>query len=237
MTLPVPIRRALKRSLHRDRDSVTLPDMPADIPRSTVWKATITLCGGLALGITLLAVAVVSDEPPAALWITGGLLTAFFGYQVGFAIMFRLRNPTPEARAAARERRLAGYDGRRRDAARDLVAHEATKHRRAVLRDGVEGTAMITFVADGHRGNDSTLLVYLELDVRVSGTDAYPVRTGEYLTAASTGAAAPGRELLVKVDHTDPQRVAVDWERSLRVQPGPSVLLAGHRDPTGDLRP
>jgi hypothetical protein len=33
----------------------------------------------------------------------------------------------------------------------------------------------------------------------------------------SSGSIAPGWELVVKVDPKDPQRVAVDWERSLRL--------------------
>lgn len=34
-------------------------------------------------------------------------------------------------------------------------------------------------------------------------------------TPAATGTLAPGRELVVKVDPEDPQRAAVNWERSL----------------------
>ncbi len=60
--------------------------------------------------------------------------------------------------------------------------------------------------------------MHLELDVTVPGSATYQVKTGEYLTAASTGSVAPGRRLRVNVLPDDPQRVAVDWERSLRLE-------------------
>lgn len=206
------------------RDAAILAAVPSDVPQSTVWMSRLIFFGGLALGIGLLALAVVSENPPAALWVFGGLLTAFFGYTVATAVAFRLRNPTPEARAAARAEIMARRDALRGDAAesgpsRGSIANRASKGKAAVLRDGVPGTALITFIADGGRGNDMTQLVYLELDVSVDGAPPYPVRTGEYLTAASTGSVAPGRELRVKVDRTDPHRVAVDWEQTLRLRP------------------
>lgn len=200
--------------------------MPSDVPQSTVWLSRLVFFGGLAIGIGLLAVAFTSDAPSVALWVWGGVLTAFFGYHVATAVVFRLRNPTPEARAAARAELLARRDALldesgRGEPGRGALAHKATKGRgkSTVLRDGVPGTAVITFIADGHRGNEFTHLVYLELDVSVGGAPPYAVRTGEYLTAASTGTVTPGRELVVKVDPTDPQRVAVDWEESLRLRP------------------
>ena len=204
---------------------VILAPVPSDVPMSTVWISRLVFFGGLAAGIALLAVAATMAEPPVALWAVGGVLTAFFGYHVATAVVFRLRNPTPEARAAARAELLARRDALRAEAekpgpGRGALAHRATKRKAAVLRDGVPGTAVITFIADGGRGNDFTQLVYLELDVRVGDAAPYPVRTGEYLTAASTGSVSPGRELVVKVLPTDPQQVAVDWEESLRLRPG-----------------
>lgn len=200
-----------------------LAPVPSDVPQSTVWVNRVVFFGGLAIGLGLLAAAYASDEPPVALWVVGGLLTAFFGYNVATAVAFRLRNPTPEAREAARAQIVARRDALRGEQAesgpgRGTVAHRASKGKAAVLRDGAPGTAVITFIADGNRGNDSTHLVYLELDVSVGGPAPYPVRTGEYLTAASTGTVSPGRELVVKVDRADPQRVAVDWDQSLRLR-------------------
>lgn len=70
--------------------------------------------------------------------------------------------------------------------------------RPATLRSGIDGTAVVRFLADGHRANEFTHLAYLELEVTVAGGLPYQVETGEYLNPA------------------DPTRVAVDWERSLR---------------------
>ncbi|MFW6092083.1 MAG: hypothetical protein ACODAF_09370, partial [Actinomycetota bacterium] len=97
------------------------------------------------------------------------------------------------------------------------LAHRATKHKKAVLRSGTDATAVVTFLADGHRANEYRHLVYLELEVHPPDQTPYHVKTGEYLNAASAGSVAPGKELRVKVDPDDPQRVAVDWERSLRL--------------------
>lgn len=200
-----------------------LTPVPSDVPQSTVWISRVVFFGGLAVGLALLAWAATSPEPPLALWVIGGLLTAFFGYNVATAVIFRLRHPDPDERAAARAEILARRDALRGDTAqpgpsRGSLANRASKGKDAVLRDGVPGTALITFIADGGRGNDFTQLVYLELDVAVGDAAPYPVRTGEYLTAASTGSVAPGRELVVKVDRADPQRVAVDWEQTLRLR-------------------
>lgn len=192
--------------------------VPPDVPRSTVMTSRAVFFGGLALGVGLLALAAAQPAPPVGLWVVGGLLTAFFGSSVAVAVVFRLRHPTPEARAAGRAEILARRDAVRGDGGRGSLAHRATKDKAAVLRDGTPGTAVITFIADGGRGNEFRQLVYLELEVTVPGAPAYAVRTGEYLTAASTGTVTPGRELVVKVDPADPQRIAVDWEESLRLR-------------------
>ena len=97
------------------------------------------------------------------------------------------------------------------------VAHQATKRKKAILGSGLDGSAVVTFLADGNRGNQFEQLVYLELDVTVGERPCYPVRTGEYVTATSSGSLSPGRRLVVKVDPVDPQQVAVDWDRSLRL--------------------
>ena len=121
--------------------------MPSDVPQSTVWISRLVFFGGLDVGIALLVVAALSDDPPVALWVVGGLLTAFFGYHVASAVVFRVRNPTPEARAAAREVIMARRDallvesdqGR---AGRGTLAHKATKYKAAVLHTGTPGTAV-----------------------------------------------------------------------------------------------
>lgn len=155
------------------------------------------------------------------LWMIGIPLVGVFGYMLGFAIVFRLRHRSPEARAAYRERMLDTGPGANPHA-RTFVARKAIKEKdkNRVLRDGVDGTAVVTFIADGHMQSGFGHLVYLELDVTVGAGPGYQVRTGEYLTPVTSGTVAPGRRLSVKVHPNDPQQVAVDWERSLRLSGG-----------------
>ncbi len=184
----------------------------------------------LMVGLVLLALAAQGGRP--WLWPIGAVLTLMGGVFTEEWIRFRVKYPTAEAREAYRDRAIEQYQQRiealnaggsqtEGRAERNKIAHLAAKDRARVLRTGVDGTAVIVFLADANRGNEFEQLVYLELDVRTGGGSApYRVRTGEYLTAASTGSAVPGRELVVKVDPADPQRVAVDWEKSLRWAPG-----------------
>jgi len=172
---------------------------------------------GFVLGLALLAAAVTSEAPPTWWWVAGVLSTLVGGSFVEEWLRFRLRYRTPEARREYLERFLEGAS--QQEPGRARLAHQAIKHKKAVLRSGIDGTAVVTFLADGHRGNEVQHLLYLEFDVRIGDGAPYPVRTGEYLTAASSGTVCPGRELAVKVDPQNPQHVAVDWERSLRLRP------------------
>jgi hypothetical protein len=95
---------------------------------------------------------------------------------------------------------------------------QATKHADVILRSDQDGEAKITFIADCKRGNETSQLVYLELEVTVAGGNPYPVQTGEFLSAASAGSVSPGRILAVKIDPQDRTKVAVDWEKSLRLR-------------------
>lgn len=101
---------------------------------------------------------------------------------------------------------------------RSRHAFLATKYKKDVLRTGVEGTALITALEYGGRSSSSQSLVYFEMSVTVPGKEPYDVATGEYVTMASAGSVAPGRELVVKVDPNDGSRVAVDWDRTLRLR-------------------
>lgn len=78
-------------------------------------------------------------------------------------------------------------------------------------------TAVVPFLASANRASQFRHLVYLELEVTRPDGPPYLVKTGEYLDASSAGSVTPGRVLHVKVDSVDPDRVAVDWERSLRL--------------------
>jgi hypothetical protein len=184
----------------------------ADVPRSTKWKVRVIAFGGLLAGLTFLAIPPLVDwSLVVPLWIFGLPLTGVFGYMIGYGLIFRLRHPDPAERAAARERVLDTGPGASPHA-RSFFARQATKDKDRVLRSGVDGTAVVTFIADGHMKVGFAHLVYLELDVTVAGAPPCQVRTGELLTPAATGTLTPGRQLVVKVDPEDPQRVAVDWE-------------------------
>ena len=175
------------------------------------------VCGGAVGGVGLLVAAGVADDPPVWWWVAGVPLAVGFGALALAWIRFRLRYRSPEERQRALEALESRRKATNRPLERSRIAHRATKHKSAVLRSGVDGRAVVTFLADGHRANERRQLVYLELEVTVAGSPPYEVKTGEYLNAASAGSVSPGRELLVKVDPHDPGRVAVDWERSLRL--------------------
>ncbi|KGM15028.1 hypothetical protein N867_12720 [Actinotalea fermentans ATCC 43279 = JCM 9966 = DSM 3133] len=171
--------------------------------------------GGLFVGLGLLGWAAVSPEPPVWAWVVGGLLTAFFGYNVASAVVFRLRYRTPEERDAARERLLMGPDGHAREEARGILAKQATTYTDEVLRIGRTATGVVVFAADGNHEHDTRRLAYLELDVSAYGAKPHRVRTGDWVAPATLRALVPGVALEVKVDPADPDRVAVDWPRSL----------------------
>lgn len=186
-------------------------------PVST-WTLRLAVYGGLAGGLAMVVAAVLADDPPRWWWWVGLPLTLVCGLLVFIWIRFRIRFPSKEAR----HRHLAQWAERRRVLGQPLdrsrMASRATRHKKAVLRDGADTSAVVTFVADGHRANEFRQLVYLELQVTPpGGGEPYEVRTGEFVNAASAGSLTPGRKLWVKVGPADPQRVAVDWDRSLRL--------------------
>lgn len=194
----------------------------------------------LAAGLGLLAAAVSNEGPQVWWWMAGGLLTLVGGVRWAIWIAFWIRYPTREARQAHRERvatelatLLRERDQERRrerqwqrkqtpSRERDTTpAHRAIEYRDEVLRYGVDGTAVITGVGDADYGNEYRRLAYLELEVCIGDAPGYPVRTGAYVSLITSGSVAPGRRLAVKVDPADAQRVAVDWDRTLR-PPGPT---------------
>ena len=179
-------------------------------------RVRLVVSAGLLSGAALMLLPVLVDGVGYLPWIFGVPLVLVFGYILVGGVIFRLRHPDAEERARLRERLLDTSPDRGDTLARRYLAGRAVRGKDRVLRSGTAGTALVTLVADGHQGNELQSLVYLELDVTVGDAAPYRVRTGEYLTAASAGSVAPGRSLAVRVDPTDPQRVAVDWDRSLR---------------------
>ncbi|MPZ00315.1 MAG: hypothetical protein GEU97_20490 [Actinophytocola sp.] len=194
---------------------------PGTVPTPSTWSTwtlRTLIYGGAVAGIGLIVAAVTTDDAPTWWWWTGVPLAVVCGGLVSMWLRFRLRHRSPEERHQA----LAELAERKATVGapleRSTFAHRETKHKKHVLRSGIDAEAVVTFLADGKRGTEFEHLVYLELDVTVPGSATYQVRTGEYLTAASTGTVAPGRTLRVKVLPEEPQRVAVDWERSLRLE-------------------
>jgi hypothetical protein len=182
----------------------------------STWTLRVVVYGGAVAGLALVVAAATSEDPPSWWWWVGAPLALICGALASVWIRFRLRYRSPEARERALGRIAARKDTVGTPLERSRLAHRATRHKKAVLRSGVDATAVVRFLADGHRANEFRHLVYLELDVTVPGRDPYPVKTGEFLNPASAGSVSPGRKLHLKVDPQDPDRVAVDWERSLR---------------------
>jgi hypothetical protein len=191
--------------------------MAEESGRVSTWIVRVVVFGGAVAGLALVVAAIVVTDEPIWWWLAGVPLAAFFGAAAAFWIVFRLRHRSPEERKRALDDLTARQEASNQPLERSRLAHKATKHKKAVLRSGTGATAVVRFLADGHRANEFKQLVYVELEVTAPGRRPYVVKTGEYLDAASTGSMAPGRTLRVKVDPQNPQRVAVDWESSLRL--------------------
>ncbi|MGN9908710.1 hypothetical protein ACTMTJ_14300 [Phytohabitans sp. LJ34] len=185
--------------------------------KASRWAFRLVAWGGAVVGLVLVVAAVAVDDPPLWWWLVGVPLALVCGLWTAMWARFRLRHRTPEARRRALAELAAKQEAVAEPVERSRLAYRATKHKKAVLRSGGEATAVVRFLADGGRANQFRQLVYMELEVSRPGQESYVVKTGEFLTAASAGSVAPGRVLQVKVDERDPQRVAVDWERSLRL--------------------
>jgi hypothetical protein len=190
--------------------------MADELNSATRWPIRLILWTALAGGTALLIAAVASGGAPRWWLFAGIALVLLSGPLTLLGLHHRLRYPTPEARQERLEQLARRRAALEKQLAPGRIAHQATRYRNEVLRDGVDATALVTRLADGGRGNDTHQLVYLELAVEGTDGTTYPVETGDYLTAASSGSVSPGRRLAVKVDPRDPQRVAVDWDRSLR---------------------
>jgi hypothetical protein len=187
--------------------------------RLSTWTLRGVVYGGFTVGVALVVSAVRSDDPPSWWWTVGIPLTILCGALVSVWVSMRLRFRSRDERMAY----IAGLANERTEIGRPLDrsrhAYRATRRKKAVLRSGMDATAIVTFLADGRRANEFRQLVYLELEVTPpDGGEPYQVKTGEFVTAASAGSLAPGSDLWVKVDPADPLQVAVDWEQTLRLR-------------------
>jgi hypothetical protein len=147
------------------------------------------------------------------------IILIFFG-ELFREYRFR-RTHTPEERPALAAQSRLERDriklGSQLKRDRFKFAESATTYKREVLRTGAEARAVITDVADLCDDRTDNTVTYLELAVTVGDDPPYAVRTGEH---PNTGLrvrwdlpVAVGRELPVRVDLTDRQRVAVDWKK------------------------
>ncbi len=187
---------------------------------------TFALIGFLA-GVAVLAHTAGLSDPPTWLWWSGAALVLSCGFLTGAWVSLYFRYPDPVKRRAYVE------EFRARQAAAGTASEQkkadwwaATTRAKAVLRSGVDGTAVVMQVRDGDVASELQQLVHLELEVTVGDRPAYPASTGEFLNATSAGSVRVGAQLAVKVDPKDPQRVAVDWDRSLSM-PARSVQGRG----------
>jgi hypothetical protein len=196
--------------------------MIGDMKPSTKWAARAILVLFLIAGAGALVAAARTPGAPTSWWVLGAIGVIVGGGFVFEWVRFRIRFPTPEAREAERQRFIAAHRPRIELLERGERARKALREKAALLRDGEEATAVVQFLADAEHSESFPHLVYLELEVTPRFGPSYVVKTGENLTPASIGAVAPGRELAVKVDPRDKERVAVDWDASLRVRRPPA---------------
>ncbi|MAT07355.1 MAG: hypothetical protein CL424_20200 [Acidimicrobiaceae bacterium] len=190
--------------------------MAAEVGPVAKWLPKIIVVVADVVGVALVVLWATGDDPPVWWLIVGsGLLVLFLPL-----LLIGIRFWTMPA--AERERRLGGATAKSRalqgQVDRSKFAHRAAKQSRKVLATGRSAEALVTFLADGGRANEFHSLVYLELEVHPDGAEPYEAQTGEYVTAAAAGTLQPGAVLDVKVDPADQQRVAVDWDASLRLR-------------------
>lgn len=180
------------------------------------WLPKLAVVVAVLSGGALVALWATTEDAPGWWLVVGIALLVVFLPILAVGIRFWTMDPEERAaRLATTRARSAQLHG---TLDRSTLAHRATKHNKDVLATGTPAEALVTFLADGGRANEHRSLVYLELEVHAAGAEPWPVRTGEYVTAASSGTLEPGAVLQVKVDPADPQRVAVDWDETLRLR-------------------
>lgn len=171
-------------------------------------RMAILSVGVLSLGIVTAKIA--GADIPSAVFVVAIVVLSIV------AVMFTLRywfrsTHTPEETAALSADYRTRHD-------RMKFAKQSTKYKREVLQTGVEGRAVITAIGDLRVGNEFEHLLHLELDVTLGAQPPYAVSTGENVGSGAIGSVAVGRQLVVRVDRADSQRVAVDWDESLRLR-------------------
>jgi hypothetical protein len=83
---------------------------------------------------------------------------------------------------------------------------------RRLLAGGITGTALVLDVRDtGVTINNVNAVLEARLQVTIPGQAPYETTAEVTLGRMSWGALQPGMTVAVKVDHQNPQRVAIDW--------------------------
>ena len=221
------LERQLGEQLHGRRLSEDLfgPGAGATVARamsgvSRKAKAAVLIVWGISLGVIAADIAGAHINGPVVGIVELFGIIFFPVAVILFAVEYRFRRThTLEERAA-----LAAKWRLRRDWIK--FAEGTTSYKREVLRTGAEAHAVITAAHDleYEPTEDSGYLVYLELAVTVGADAPYAVFTGEYDKAGGFNTRPRPRcdmsslwvrrELAVRVDLTDRNRVAVDWMKS-----------------------
>ncbi len=174
------------------------------------------LYGAAVAGVALVVLGVTAEETSLLLIIVGAIVLLI---TLPLVIMgIRLRAMSPEDRQARLDAMTDRLGSAQEPGSRLRKGHKEAKKKKPILANGIDGTATIVSLTFGGRANTYHSLVLMELEVSAPGHDPYLVDTGEYVSPAGTGSLAPGNELVVKIDPSDPQKVAVDWDQSLRLR-------------------
>jgi hypothetical protein len=127
----------------------------------------------------------------------------------------------------------------------ELTGNQGERGR--ILAEGIDGVATIVAMGTPARGAQWFNLD-LDLEVSVSGRQAYRVANSYMVPAAAT--LGPGVSLPVKVDQNDPSKIAIDWDSAPQgpaqgevrpvagsggFAPAPAVPSAGGEDHLAEL--
>jgi hypothetical protein len=187
-----------------------------DTPDGQKIIGAVILYGAAIGGVGLISVGLAGDETEMVMVVIGALLLLVSIPLI--IVRTRMGSLSPEERQARLGAMTERLEAAQEPGARLRSGHKEAKRKKPILAKGVDGTAIIQSLTFGGRANTYHSLVLMELEVHVPGGEPYEVDTGEYVTAAGQGSLAPGNELVVKVDPDDPQKVAVDWDASLRLR-------------------
>src|SRR4051812_28320992 len=89
--------------------------------------------------------------------------------------------------------------------------------RKKILANGIAGQALIMGSSPtGTVINEINYVVKFQLRVDIPGRAPYDVEAKDTIPITSMGAVTPGTTVAVKVDPTDPSKVAIDWSQGVQ---------------------